>query len=118
MKKGFTLVELLAVIVILGIIAAITMPIVDNVLKNSRQKAYDEQVNFILKQAEAWAATHDNRIQSDNEITLDTLINDGYIDQDSLKDPRTKKNMDGCVIVSYDDFYNEYTFEYGACIPK
>ena len=37
--KGFTLVELLAVIVILAIIAIIAVPIIGNVIENSRKQA-------------------------------------------------------------------------------
>ena len=35
-KEGFTLIELLAIIVILAIIAVITVPIILNVIDNSR----------------------------------------------------------------------------------
>ena len=38
-EKGLTLVELLAVIVILGIIAAIAVPSIGNIVENSRVKA-------------------------------------------------------------------------------
>ncbi|REB07172.1 prepilin-type N-terminal cleavage/methylation domain-containing protein [Sporosarcina sp. BI001-red] len=38
-EKGLTLVELLAVIVILGIIAAIAIPSIGSIIENSRQKA-------------------------------------------------------------------------------
>lgn len=37
-KKGFTLVEVLAVIVILAIISVITIPVVNNVIENSRKE--------------------------------------------------------------------------------
>ena len=37
-EKGLTLVELLAVIVILGIIAAIAVPSIGNIIDNSRDK--------------------------------------------------------------------------------
>ena len=40
-KKGFTLVELLAVIVILAIVAGITLVTVLPALKDSRQKAFE-----------------------------------------------------------------------------
>ena len=38
-KKGFTLIELLAVIIILAIIAIITVPIIFNVIENSKKGA-------------------------------------------------------------------------------
>lgn len=57
-NKGFTLIELLAIIVILAIIAVITMPVILNVIENSRKGAsvdsaygYKESVQqfYILK---------------------------------------------------------------------
>lgn len=39
MKKGFTLIELLAIIVILAIIAVITVPIILNIIENSKTGA-------------------------------------------------------------------------------
>ena len=40
-RKGFTLVELLAVIVILGVIALITVPLTGQVMLNARRKAIE-----------------------------------------------------------------------------
>ena len=45
-KKGFTLVELLAIIVILGIISLITVPVVTSILKQSRKKAFQNSVEI------------------------------------------------------------------------
>ena len=39
MRKGFTLVELLAVIAIISMVAVITTPIIINVIENSRRQA-------------------------------------------------------------------------------
>lgn len=51
-KKGFTLVELLAVIVILGIIGTITVPIVNGILEESRRSAFKSSLNGIKKAIE------------------------------------------------------------------
>ncbi|MEF3303762.1 type II secretion system protein [Paenibacillus sp. GYB003] len=47
-EKGLTLVELLAVIVILGVIAAIAVPAIGGVIKNSRENA-DTQTEQLIK---------------------------------------------------------------------
>ena len=51
-KKGFTLVELLAVIVILAVIALIATPMIMDVIEKSRRGAAIESVNGILEAAE------------------------------------------------------------------
>jgi len=48
-KKGFTLVELLAVIIILAAILVIILPSVSRTLKKSKNTIYDIQINDILK---------------------------------------------------------------------
>lgn len=51
LKKGFSLVELLAVIVILGLIALITVPIVLNQIKSTKEDLYNTQIELIQKGA-------------------------------------------------------------------
>ncbi len=51
-KKGFTLVELLAVIVILAVILIIAMPQIMNTIKTSRLKTMEGSAKLILKRAE------------------------------------------------------------------
>lgn len=48
MKKGFTLVELLAVIVVLGIVAVITTPLIQNVIESSKMNAFKNSINSIV----------------------------------------------------------------------
>ena len=51
MKKesGFTLVELLAVIIVMGIIAIIAVPNVNNIIKEQRKNTFDESIQGIIK---------------------------------------------------------------------
>ena len=49
LKKGFTLVELLAVIVILAVIALITTPIIIDSLNTSKKEAFKDSVNSLIK---------------------------------------------------------------------
>lgn len=51
-KSGFTLVELLAVIVILAIILAIAVPGISNIIDISRQSAFESDAKMVLKQLE------------------------------------------------------------------
>ena len=50
-KKGFTLVELLAIIVILAVIALIATPIVKDSIANSKEQALKETINSIERAA-------------------------------------------------------------------
>jgi type IV pilus assembly protein PilA len=47
-KKGFTLVELLAVIVILAIILAIAVPSISGMVSNAKKSAFEDDVKMII----------------------------------------------------------------------
>lgn len=51
-KKGFTLVELLAVILILGVIATITSPILIGLIDDSRESAFKSSLTGVKKAIE------------------------------------------------------------------
>ena len=47
-KRGFTLIELLAVIVILAIIALIAVPVIMNIISESRKSAFKDTHTELL----------------------------------------------------------------------
>ena len=53
-KKGFTLVELLAVVALLGIISVIIIPVSINTLKDAKKRAFKQQIVEISKAAKMY----------------------------------------------------------------
>ena len=52
MKRGFSLIELLAVILVLGIIVLIAVPKVIDIIDGSREGSFKASVQIIKKEAE------------------------------------------------------------------
>lgn len=92
-RKGFTLAELLAVIVILGIITSITVPIVTDQIDKYKTKVCVTQYDNILNAARSYGADHLTELGKSKTITLKTLNDGGYIDASNMKDPITKNTI-------------------------
>ena len=110
-NKGFTLAELLAVIIILGIITTITVPIVTNQIDKNKTKLCVTQYNNILNAARSYGADHLLELDNGKTITLKTLDDNGYIDISNLKDPVTGEKISGdlkIVIVKENKKYKYY----------
>ncbi|MCI5552351.1 MAG: prepilin-type N-terminal cleavage/methylation domain-containing protein [Tenericutes bacterium] len=58
-NKGFTLIELLAVIVILSVITLITIPMITNVIEESKKKALMSSVQGILDSTNYFTISHE-----------------------------------------------------------
>lgn len=55
MKKGFTLIELLSVLVVISVLSLITVPIVSNIISDSKRKSMLESVNGLITSARYFA---------------------------------------------------------------
>ncbi len=53
-KKGFTLVELMAVLVLLGVILLMAMPSITNTFRNSKELEEDEYINTVCLGAQSY----------------------------------------------------------------
>jgi len=95
MRKGFTLIEMLAVLVILSVIALITIPIVSNQMNEAKQNLYDKQVNTMIEATKNWSADNLDKMQENQNVyvTLGELQDDGYLNK-NIENPKTKKEFD------------------------
>ena len=82
-RSGFTLIEILIVVVILGILASIIVPQFADAQSSTRAAAMRTQLNTIRSQVSAWRIQHGNAMPGGNSATasqmMQTLIDDGYI---------------------------------------
>lgn len=93
MKKGFTLVELLGVIMLLGILSIVIIPKIGDAISNSKLQAYNAQIETIKKAANDFVIEHDDITKNRNiTITLGTLKQGGYLPI-KIKNPMTKKDF-------------------------
>ncbi len=74
-KKGITLIELIAVIVILGIIAAITIPTVGSLIRTQREEAAELQYELVLSAAALYANVNVDA----TTFTLEDIMLAGYL---------------------------------------
>ena len=115
-KKGFTLVELIAVIVLLAATALIAVPIVNRTIKNSKEKAYNAQKAEIVTAAKKYVL--ENGITVDSEpvyITLRKLVSNSYFEKGNIYDPRNEENLitkGVCVKVTYEEASKSYKYAY------
>ena len=80
MRKGFTLVELLVVIVILGLLSLVVYPSVIKVINDNRTSAYESQIKIVEKAAKEWGVENPSKLPDNRcKISISTLTGDGYI---------------------------------------
>lgn len=93
--KGLTLVELLAVIVILGVIAAIAVPSISGMLKSSKYKADVSTMNMVVDAATRWSITDQADGGDGAETkTIAELVSEGFL----AKDPGAFQSNSGITI--------------------
>ena len=111
-NKGFTLVELLAVLFVLALIFGLAIKSVFNVINKSQDNVYLNQIYDILDSAYDYTLRHNNFLPDSTTtvkyITLAHLIQDGLIDSD-IMDPTQNKLFDYALVISVSYVSNEST---------
>lgn len=110
---GFTLMELLVVIALLGILAVIIYPAVAKRLDQSEEDSYKIQLDTIKRAAADWALKHVSVLPENNGEHLTILLSDlkreGLIDK-KLTNPITKKMFPNDMQIVVTKKSNNYTY--------
>ena len=116
-KKGFTLTEILATIVILGIILAIAVPSYNALSKKFEKEYYDKLDKSVLAAAKSyWKDNPDkrpNELLKTNYIELDDLIKQKHIE--NVTEYKDKKSLKGYIIIIN---VGNGKYDYKTCIKN
>lgn len=135
-NKGFSLVEILAVLIILGIISAIMVPTVTGILNQNKEKSYEKLKETIISSTKIYVSNNrydislmetcssgkkikikqiaDSPDNLNGKIALSLLANAGDLDE-KIVDPRareTKLNLENSyIIVTFNCNTKDYEYE-------
>lgn len=110
MRKGYTLIELLAVIVILAVISVIAYPKITDLVAISKIKAYDVAKKNIVESAKVKYVASVNSLGMTQYYVSD-LIDEGYISKNTKNPLTNEKYPDNTKVLITNDG-NNITYEY------
>ena len=113
-KKGFTLVELLGVLVVLSVILMIAFPLITTYINKSKQKAYDTQMEIIMTGLKNYANEHKEVLPVNDAdyvtFTLGQLKSLG-IANNSVVNPLDGKEIDNSMEFKIIKDGSKYTYQ-------
>lgn len=88
MKKGFTLIELMAVVVIISLVCLLTFPNIVNQIKKSKDANKDNVEKVIISAAKRYVNDNIDKYNEEGDycIAVQDLINNDYLKEDIVKD--------------------------------
>lgn len=122
-NKGLTLVELIATLIVLSVVALIVTPNIYDNIRDYKNKVYSDQLDNIKQAGKNWTADHIEDVEEDMVlmIPLKELQDNGYISEKIVNPNGGNFTNEAFVLVKcevvHDDekLYNDnYKYTYGA----
>src|SRR5574344_2351867 len=99
-NKGFTLTELLAVLVVIGILLGIAIPTYQKIRLNVLKKDYENVTSTIEVAAQKYAS--ENNFMGEDYVNVQLLIDSGYLPPDDtsgkIYNPRDNSKTLNCYV--------------------
>lgn len=116
MKKGFTLIEIIAIIILLSVIALIVYPVVNGIINNNKDKLYDKQIEELRRHTKSWVTENLDSINLidgyTRNVTFQELYEAGFITDSDVKNPKTSESLSGCMTIVYDSSITGFNVTY------
>ena len=109
-KNGFTLVELLSIVVILGIIVVVALPQISGSITSKKEKQYNKIIKIVENAGKIYLIENNTR----DSVSIDKLIESDYLTS-GLKNPINNTPLTGCVKKITSDGVTKYKYEVDNC---
>lgn len=117
-NKGFTLVELLGVIVVIAILSSLAVISINFVVSNGKNKVYKSHENTLKGAATDYLIENMEEVpnvSSNKKIDINTLINHKFVE--NLKDPNGGSCDSSYVLVTRgNDISHNFNLDYKVCL--
>lgn len=114
MKRGFTLVELLGIIVVLGVIATIVTPVIQKTLSENKDSVYNSLMEQIKGDAKDYLSVNSKLLPENENDSIQVKIGDikksGLI-QISIRNPKTDNIISNESYVTVTKKGNNYIYD-------
>jgi len=88
MKKGFTLIEMLVVIVLIGVVIGISVPSVRKITYTNKKRRYDQMEKMVGEAVKLYVKSHKGTMGNSSKdcfsIQYSVLLREGYIEEEDL----------------------------------
>ena len=115
MKKGFTLIEIIGIIILLSLIGLLVYPTIMRIIGDSKEDLYQKNISEIERMAANWASINEDKLPKVDKrgyyLKIEEMEKEGFIDGD-VTNPKTGEAMQGCVGIIYNEEKNRHDYKY------
>lgn len=122
-RKGFTMVELLAVLVVMGVLGGVAIPSISNTVSKSHEDFCKANVDTLKNMAKEYYTDYQSlkpkTVGEKREVSLETLVKEKYTNEDMTDYENTKCNYKnskvGIVKTTNSNYEYTYSLDCGKC---